>query len=230
MDFNHFVIDHHMAAPWMAVNNDEIAWTQNEQTYMQDVTEYRGERVPLPKLGTLQNRQASIGVGTNDQAIDLQHIKAARNRTSSVKTAFGDHAKQSAIADVAQGCGTTGRGNIHLFGQAAINQWAPPALRFSQEETQVYLSMVATVMTADGGHTLSETLGTAYIAARNVGQMTQPAKSLVADMFAHMSNITTPMSAPETRFGHYDTLMASVQDPDTHNRLAQAWDNVAFRP
>lgn len=230
MDFNFFASDGFKDASFMQLNNQELANTQNVKTYMLDVSAYRGVRVPLPKLDSIAGKQFAIGVGTHDQAVNLRGINVAVERASTIKAAFGAHARESAYADVAQGCGTTGVGNVLLFGQAAINQWAPPNLRFTREETQVYLTMLSAVMTGNGGHTLSETLATAFLASLNVGRMSSPVRALVSDMFDHLAAITQPMASVHTRFDHFDMVFATIHDQDTHARLAQSWDQtVRFR-
>lgn len=227
MDFNHYASDRHMKAPYIKdTNSGEITHTQHQKTYMENVSKYRGERLPLPRLTSLENKQTAIGIGTNVDALHLTGLNVNVDRPSSIKVAFGRHAEESAQADVAQGCGTTGRGNIHMWGQAAINQWTAPHLQMNENETRVYLTMLAAVMTVDGGHTLSETLGTAFIASRTAGSMSAPAQELVSGLFDHMRSITEPMVQPETRFNQFDMIFRTVQDRDMHNRLTEIWQNA----
>lgn len=227
MDFHHFCADRALdTKPVGLSEKQEIMYTWHTKTYAQDVSSYRGDRVLLPRINTTDNNLRSIGVGRHSEAVDLGNaglMKTPINRPSITKTAFGTHAAESAKADVAQACGTTGRGNMHLWGQAVINQSAPAALRINEEETGVFLLMVATVMTADGGHTLSETLGTAFIASRNSGSMSEQSKGAVDGLFSNMRAVTAQFNDPSNRFAHHDMIFSRIQDHDTHNVLASAW-------
>ena len=227
MDFNYYISERF--SNQAADNNDvgyELAYTEHTKTYAEDVTLLRGDRVPMPRLKAKDSQQSAIGVGPDTSAITLKNMKTPVIRPSTIKVAFGTHAQESAKVDVAQACGITGRGNVQIWGQAFINQWAVPETRMTENDTRIFLGMLAAVMTADGGHTLSETLGTTHIAARNSGDMSAPAQSKVSDLFHHMKNITEPMDQEATRFRHHDMIFNPIQDTELHQYLSSAWDQT----
>lgn len=249
MDFNHYVCQNTKLP-------SNVSQAKDVKTYQGDVGDYRGQRIGLPviqkdnpaekpgrfaipSMWGVQTATATpegvIGVGHLPEALGLKGLKnTSDSRSSTVKLAFGQHAKESIQADVAQGCGTTGRGNMHMWEFAMINQQVDAPLRLTEDETRVFLLMVSTIMTADGGHTLSEMLATAKFAANNALNMDEADKNLVVDFFTHVQNITAPMANDEGKFAHYDLIFNSignsVDSDDTVLKLQQAWRNAVSTP
>ncbi len=203
---------------------NEIQHTWHEKSYFQDICQYRGHKLPLPRLMALDEQLRLIGVGNHFNAVYLSDINIGVTRPSRMFTRLGRHAQESVQADAAYACGVSGRANIHLWGQAIMNQRVPESMRLDQREVRTFLLMIAAVLTADGGHTLGETLAAAFIASRNAHAMTLTSKNVVADLFSHVCEITQPMMEIESRFNHYDMIYSAIEDPYILKTLHNIWD------
>ncbi len=208
------------------INNGEIFHTWYEKTYIELITVLRGDRVPLPRLTSIKDAHTRIGIGHHHDAIALDCIKVPFTRPSTIKTSFGYHASLAAEADAAQACGISGCANVHLWGQSIINQQASDDLKMSQTDTQLFILMISAVLTADGGHSLNETLKAAQLASRSANKMSESSKNQVSQLFGHVHAITSIMDNYMTEFRHYDMVFASLNDPEIDNILDSAWKKI----
>ena len=190
IDFQHFYCEKKIIQKWRTLgkgkeNQDcdkgfvrseilnRLYKEQFDYTYKIDISNYRGEQVPLPKFELLLKTENLIGLGSHRKSAVQFDSGNKLTRHSTIKRAvYGTHAIHSSKADTAQGCGTTGRANLHLWPMAYVNnKIRNPDRQFTPTDTANYLLMLAAVLTADGGHTLTEVLATANIAARRAGNL-----------------------------------------------------------